>query len=77
MDDAKLFSTEDMREHSLTAREGPRAAAKWYIKTARIYRDSAISYSEQGNREWANKFIAAADDCLKRAKRIQKKQYNK
>lgn len=65
------FSGEDKRSHFLIGRDGYRSAAKWYIKTSRIYRDSAISYSEKSNHRWANIYIAAAEDCLQRAKKLR------
>jgi hypothetical protein len=67
------FTGEDKREHFLIMRGGYREAAKWYIKTARIYRDSAISYSEKVNRDWANTYISAAVECLSRGIRLRNK----
>jgi len=71
------FSGEDKREHFLFARDGYRGAAKWYVNAARIYRNSAIAYSEKYNREWANTYIDAAEDCLHRAKKLRNKSTNK
>jgi hypothetical protein len=67
------FTGEDKREHFLIMRDGYRDAAKWYINAARIYRDSAISYSEKFNRNWANIYINAAVECFSRAIKLRNK----
>ena len=72
-DSCPKYTGEDMRQHFLVQRDGHRMAAKWYINAARIYRDSAISYSEKLNRYWANLYIDAAEDCFCRGKKLRAK----
>jgi len=62
---------EDDRQLNLVKRDGTKEAARWYIRTSRIYRDAAIDKSEKFHKEYANLYINAAEDCFKRGKKLR------